>query len=184
MGQEGRGGRRRRPAACPGHDGGMVGQDALRAQNPPALPGAYLLLCRWPSKLAWHAPPHRRRPLPPPVRPPQLVRRGGLRSTLLYNLVGGGEWEVLVMNALIGMGPGGVPVSMSLLEQQEPDPAAAAAAARAMGHGERGLQAAEAAAVAKQQQQEAVRLAAAQGQAAKQGQPAAAAAPSPPQPAQ
>ena len=49
----------------------------------------------------------------------QVVRRGGLRSTLLYNTLGGCDWEVLVMNALIGMGPGGVPVSMSLLQQQE-----------------------------------------------------------------
>lgn len=91
-------------------------------------------------------------PCPPPLPALQLARRGGLRSTLLYNLVGGGEWDVLVMNALIGMGPGGVPVSMSLLQQEEPDPAVAAAAARAMGHGERGFQAAEAAAAARQQQ--------------------------------
>ena len=64
----------------------------------------------------------------------QVVRRGGLRSTLLYNTLGGCDWEVLVMNALIGMGPGGVPVSMSLLQQQEPELNAAAAAA--VGHGE------------------------------------------------
>lgn len=31
----------------------------------------------------------------------QVVRKGGLRSTLLYNLTGG-DWEVLVMNAMIG----------------------------------------------------------------------------------
>ncbi|KAL4428489.1 hypothetical protein ABPG75_002578 [Micractinium tetrahymenae] len=65
----------------------------------------------------------------------RVVRKGGLRSTLLYNLTGG-DWEVLVMNAMIGMGPGGRPISMSLLEQEVPDMAAAAAAAAAMGHGE------------------------------------------------
>jgi hypothetical protein len=58
-----------------------------------------------------------------------VVRQAGLRSTLLHNLVGGGQWDVLIMNALIGMGPGGIPVSMSLLQQQEPDGGQAAAAA-------------------------------------------------------
>lgn len=81
------------------------------------------------------------------------MRGGGLRSTLLHNVVGGGEWDCLVMNALIGMGPGGVPVSMSLLQQEEPDAAAAAAAARAMGHGERPQQRAAAAETRAAQQQ-------------------------------
>lgn len=105
----------------------------------------------------------------------QLARRGGLRSTLLYNMVGGGEWDVLVMNALIGMGPGGVPVSMSLLQQEEPDPVAAAAAARAMGHGERGMQAAEAVAAERQQQAAAAQAAAAAKAERKQAAAAAAA---------
>ncbi|PSC69846.1 Mitochondrial import inner membrane translocase subunit Tim21 [Micractinium conductrix] len=95
----------------------------------------------------------------------RIVRRGGLRSTLLYNLVGGAEWEVLVMQAVIGMGPGGIPRSMSLLEQQVPDTAAAAGTAAAMGHGERPP--------AAQQAQQAAAPAAA---AAAQEQPAAAAA--------
>ena len=51
----------------------------------------------------------------------QLVRKGGLRSTLLYNLLGAGEWEVLIMQAVIGMGPGGIPQSMSLLQLEEPE---------------------------------------------------------------
>jgi hypothetical protein len=62
-----------------------------------------------------------------------VVRQAGLRSTLLHNLVGNGQWDVLIMNALIGMGPGGIPVSISLLQQQEPDGAQAAAAGVAGG---------------------------------------------------
>ena len=57
---------------------------------------------------------------PPPARPPpQVVRKGGLRSTLLYNLLGAGEWEVLMMDAVIGSGAGGLPLAMSLLEMEE-----------------------------------------------------------------
>lgn len=59
----------------------------------------------------------------------QVVRQGGLRSTLLYNLVGGGHWDVLVMNALVGMGPGGTPISLSLMQQAPPNAAAASPAA-------------------------------------------------------
>ena len=73
--------------------------------------------------------------------------------------------QVLVMQAVIGMGPGGIPRSMSLLEQQVPDTAAAAGTAAAMGHGERPP--------AAQQAQQAAAPAAA---AAAQEQPAAAAA--------
>ncbi|EFN57993.1 hypothetical protein CHLNCDRAFT_142157 [Chlorella variabilis] len=57
-----------------------------------------------------------------------VVRQGGLRCTLLHNLLGSGQWEVLVMNVLIGMGPGGAPVSLSLLQQDPPDMAAGGAA--------------------------------------------------------
>lgn len=50
----------------------------------------------------------------------QAVRKGtGLRSTLLYNL-SGGEWEAIIMDALIAMGPGGAPISLSLLEKKVP----------------------------------------------------------------
>lgn len=76
--------------------------------------------------------------LPPrPSLSTQVVRKGGLRSTLLHNTVGAGDWDVLVMQALVGMGAGGRPISLSLLPQPEPaaDPAAAAAAAEALGHG-------------------------------------------------
>ncbi|KAI3428451.1 hypothetical protein D9Q98_007278 [Chlorella vulgaris] len=59
----------------------------------------------------------------------RVVRQGGLRSTLLYNLVGGGHWDVLVMNALVGMGPGGTPISLSLMQQAPPNAAAASPAA-------------------------------------------------------
>jgi len=45
----------------------------------------------------------------------RAVRKGGFRWTLLYNLIGG-EWDVVMMDALIGMGPGGRLVSMSLLD--------------------------------------------------------------------
>lgn len=43
----------------------------------------------------------------------QVVRKGGLRSTLLYNLLGPGEWDVLVMqvgdrSGSAGLGRGGV----------------------------------------------------------------------------
>ncbi len=82
-----------------------------------------------------------------------MVRQGGLRSTLLYSLTGG-EWDVLIMNALIGMGPGGIPISMSLLQQEEPDMKAAAATAVAMGHGECLPGVSQVAALQKHQQQQ------------------------------
>lgn len=89
----------------------------------------------------------------------QVVRQGGLRSTLLYNVLGGGEWQVLVMSALVGMGAGGVPISMSLLQPPEqPDTVAAAAhTAAAMGHG------GWAAAAEQQRRREAAEVAAAAG---------------------
>jgi hypothetical protein len=98
----------------------------------------------------------------------QVVRQGGLRSTLLYNVLGGGEWEVLVMNVLIGMGAGGVPISISLLQPAEQPDAAAAAArtAAAMGHG------GWAAAAEQQRQREAAEVAAVAGARQRQGKPA------------
>lgn len=54
----------------------------------------------------------------------RVVRRGGLRSTLLYNVFGAAEWDAIVMQAVIGMGPGGIPQSMSLLQARVPDSAA------------------------------------------------------------
>ncbi|GAB4814328.1 hypothetical protein N2152v2_001374 [Parachlorella kessleri] len=60
-----------------------------------------------------------------------MVRKGGLRSTLLYNLLGAGEWEVLIMQAVIGMGPGGIPQSMSLLQLEEPEALSGTSAAGA-----------------------------------------------------
>ena len=53
----------------------------------------------------------------------RVVRKGGLRLALAYNLLGG-EWEPLMMDALVGMGPGGSLVSMSLLEAEAPAPQA------------------------------------------------------------
>ena len=53
----------------------------------------------------------------------RLVRKGGLRWTLLYNLLMP-EWEVMVMDALTGS-EGGLPVAVSML----PPPGSAAAGA-------------------------------------------------------
>ena len=49
----------------------------------------------------------------------QVIRRGGLRWPLLYNLLGG-KWEPIMMDARIGMGAGGALSGMSLLELHEP----------------------------------------------------------------
>lgn len=99
----------------------------------------------------------------------QVVRKGGLRSTLLHNTVGAADWDVLVMQALVGMGAGGRPISLSLLPQVAPpaDPAAAAAAAEALGHGH-GLAAAAAKQAAAAEQEAAGRAAAEQAAAAAQ----------------
>lgn len=53
----------------------------------------------------------------------RLVRKGGLRWTLLYNIFAP-EWEVMVMDALIGS-EGGLPVAVSMM----PPPGEAQAAA-------------------------------------------------------
>lgn len=50
----------------------------------------------------------------------QVIRKGGFRWPLLYNIVGG-DWEPLIMDAKIGMGAGGNLSSMSLLEQRVPE---------------------------------------------------------------
>lgn len=83
------------PAASAGRTCWAAGLACLRmpARFPPPDPAHCLTSCRS------HSPaPLRRRA--------QAVRKGGLRSTLLHNLLGGGEWEPLVMNAMVGMGPG------------------------------------------------------------------------------
>lgn len=48
-----------------------------------------------------------------------MVRRGGFRWPLLYNVIDG-EWEVIMMDARIGMKAGGVLSGMSLLEKEVP----------------------------------------------------------------
>lgn len=48
----------------------------------------------------------------------RLVRKGGLRFTLLYNLLTP-EWEVLMMDALVGS-EGGLPVAISLVALPRP----------------------------------------------------------------
>jgi hypothetical protein len=49
----------------------------------------------------------------------QLVRRGGFRWAPLFTLTGG-QWEPLMVTAVVGSGPGGIPISMSLLELEAP----------------------------------------------------------------
>ncbi|KAL6778113.1 hypothetical protein ACKKBG_A16965 [Auxenochlorella protothecoides x Auxenochlorella symbiontica] len=50
----------------------------------------------------------------------KLVRAGGFASSTLFSLLQGDQWEVMLMDAAVGMGPGGRPVLMSLLEAEEP----------------------------------------------------------------
>ena len=50
----------------------------------------------------------------------QVIRKGGFRWPLLYNILGG-DWEPIIMDAKIGMGAGGNLSSMSLLEQRVPE---------------------------------------------------------------
>ena len=49
--------------------------------------------------------------------PLQAVRRGGARSTLLYNTIGKAQWEVLQLDASVAAG-GGLARRVSLLDQQ------------------------------------------------------------------
>lgn len=49
----------------------------------------------------------------------QVVRTKGPRSTLLYNLVGSANWEVLMMEASISAG-GGLSRNISLTDIPEP----------------------------------------------------------------
>jgi len=51
----------------------------------------------------------------------RVIRQGGLRWTLAYNILGG-DWDTVLMDALVGMGPGGGLVSLSLLEPTAPEP--------------------------------------------------------------
>ena len=51
----------------------------------------------------------------------QLVRKGGLASATLFSLLQGDQWEVMLMDVAVGMGPGGQPLVMSLLEEEEPE---------------------------------------------------------------
>lgn len=54
-----------------------------------------------------------------------MVRRGGPWSTILFSLTQGDQWEVLVMDAIVGIGPGGIPNVISLLQEEERDLTAA-----------------------------------------------------------
>lgn len=51
-----------------------------------------------------------------------MVRRGGYASSTLATLLDGDQWEVLLMDAHVGMGPGGLPIVLSLLEAAPPVP--------------------------------------------------------------
>lgn len=52
----------------------------------------------------------------------KLIRKGGLRWPMLYNMLGG-EWDVIAMDAFVGMGQAGsVLTSLSLLESEPPLP--------------------------------------------------------------
>ena len=65
--------------------------------------------------------------------PVQAVRRGGARSTLLYNTIGKAQWEVLQLDASVAAG-GGLARRVSLLDQ----PAQAQPQLRAGAHGAHG----------------------------------------------
>lgn len=43
-----------------------------------------------------------------------MARKGGLRWPLLYTALGG-EWDVLIMDATVGMAAGGRPIFLNLL---------------------------------------------------------------------
>ena len=47
----------------------------------------------------------------------KAIRKGGFRWTLLHNMVNG-EWDVVMMDALVGMEQGGRLVSLSLLDDE------------------------------------------------------------------
>jgi hypothetical protein len=47
-----------------------------------------------------------------------LIRKGGLRWSLLYNILSG-DWTVMVADVQVGMGPGGRPQYMSLIPRNE-----------------------------------------------------------------
>ena len=47
----------------------------------------------------------------------KAIRKGGFRWTLLHNMVDG-EWDVVMMDALVGMQQGGSLVSLSLLDER------------------------------------------------------------------
>jgi hypothetical protein len=47
----------------------------------------------------------------------KAIRKGGFRWTLLHNMVNG-EWDVVMMDALVGMEEGGRLVSLSLLDDE------------------------------------------------------------------
>lgn len=51
----------------------------------------------------------------------QAVRRGGMRSTLLYNTVGKGQWDMLQLDASVAAG-GGLARRVSLLDRAMPEP--------------------------------------------------------------
>jgi hypothetical protein len=51
----------------------------------------------------------------------QAVRRGGMRSTLLYNTVGKGQWDVLQLDANVAAG-GGLSRRVSLLDRAVREP--------------------------------------------------------------
>lgn len=50
----------------------------------------------------------------------QMVRKGGYASSTMFSLLQGDQWEVMLMDVAVGMGPGGQPLVMSLLEPEEP----------------------------------------------------------------
>lgn len=47
-----------------------------------------------------------------------LIRKGGLRWSLLYNILSG-DWSVMIADIQVGMGPGGRPQYMSLIPRNE-----------------------------------------------------------------